>query len=220
MKSRGVVAAALVAAFALAMASPAATAQSGIGVWNVPPTFSDVRVGLSGDYVVVNVTIYDPNSGIDIYSLNVLVVDGEGDVVANVSYFQHSANTTTDVNDRFVDNYGGHLIAARCDVDRFVGNFIQNNTVRVTFVMGQFQGKTIRIIALDNPGDSAFYEGPFSSEYRPPPLIEAKYQIYLIAVSLLASAGGSMVFVYRRVLSNRLARKIENIERSASEEGD
>jgi hypothetical protein len=220
MKARGITAAALVMAFVLALAVPPARAQSGVGVWGIPPTFSDIRVGLVGDYVEVNVTVYDQNGGLDIYTLNVLVVDADGGTVANVSYFQHDNNATMDVNDRFVDHAGGNLVPQRCLVDRFTGDYVKNNTIRVIFVLDQFQGKTIRVLASDNTWRSAYHEGPFSSEYRPPPIIEAKYQIYLVAVSLLVSAGVSMFFAYRRVLSNRLARKIEQIERGSAEEAD
>jgi hypothetical protein len=220
MRARSLIAAALVAAFVLALAIPGARAQSGVGVWGIPPTFSDIRVGLTGDFVEVNVTVYDQNGGLDIYSVNVLVVDGSGNEVANVSYFQHDTNTTYDVNDRFVDNAGDTLQSQRCTVDRFAGDYVKNNTIRIIFVFSQFQGKNIKVLASDNTWRSCYYEGPFSSEYRPPPIIEAKYQVYLVAVSLLASAGGSIFFVYRRVLSNRLARKIEKIERGAAEEAD
>jgi hypothetical protein len=220
MRVRGLAAATLVTAFILALAGSVVRAQSGVGVWGIPPTFSDIKIGLSGDYVEVNVTVYDQNGGLDIYTINMVVLDGSGNVVANASYYQHDTNTTYDVNDRFVDNAGGHLLGTRCIVERFTGDYVKNNTIRVIFVLGQFQGKIIKVLASDNTWRSANYEGPFSSEYRPPPIIEAKYQVYLVAVSLLSSAGGGIFFVYRRVLSNRLARKVEKVERQGAEEAD
>ncbi|MFH0815380.1 MAG: hypothetical protein V1934_00985 [Methanobacteriota archaeon] len=221
MKARSMFAVALVATFVLALAIQGAKAQSGVGVWGIPPTFSDIRVGLNGDYVEVNVTVYDQNGGLDIYNVNVLVIDGSGDEVANVTFFQHDTNTTYDVNDRFVDNAGGTLQAGRCIVDRFVGDYVKNNTIRIIFVFEQFQGKTIKVLAADNTWRTAYYEGPFSSEYRPPPIIQEEYQVYaLVAVSLTASAIPAGFTLYKRVLSNRLARKIEKIERKGAEEAD
>ncbi len=219
MKGRGYVTAALVTAFVLALAVPAAHAQSGVGVWGIPPTFSDIHIGLSGDYVEVNVTVYDQNGGLDIFSINVVVIDGDGGIVANASYFQHDSNSTYDVNDRFADHAGGHLNVQRCTVDRFTGDYVKNNTIRIIFVFSQFQGKTIRLLASDNTWRTAFHEGPFSSEYRPPALITEEYQVYaLVAASLMAAAVVAGFLFFRRGNSNKLARKIEKIESQHAED--
>jgi hypothetical protein len=220
MKSRGYVAAALVAAFVLALAAPAARAQSGVGVWNVPPMFSDIHIGLSGDFIEVNVTVYEQNGGTDLFSVNIAVLDGNGVTVVDASYFQHDSNSSYDINDRFVDNEGGRLSAQRCVVNRYVVDFLVNNTVtQIILVFSQFQGKTIRVTATDNPGDIAFHEGPFSSEYRPPALITEEYQVYaLVAASLMAAAVVAGFLFFRRGNSNKLARKIEKIESQHAED--
>jgi hypothetical protein len=218
---RGAYVAAAVAVALLAAVAAPASAQSGVGVWNAPPTFYDIKVGEVLGYVVVNVTISDQNGRADLFYLTVVVVDGNGDVVSNVTYSQHDTNTSYDtIHDVFTDSQGGFLVEDRCIVQRFSGLnwFRDNNTLQIEFWMEQFQGKTIRVTGVDVKHATCFSEGPFSSAYRPEPAVR-DVRIPL-GVSLIVAAIVSMFFVYRRLLSNRLAKKIAGIERAHAEEGD
>lgn len=222
---RGFAAAAMVAIIVLA--GTVARGDSGVGVLNNPPTFLDISVGDYQDYIVININVSDTNGWRDVFYVNLEILDGDGNVVENATYSQHDTNTTYDVlNDLFTENSGSSLSQELCDVQRYssLGTgvesyfFYENTTLYIRFGFSQFQGKTLRVTGVDIQHATCFYEGPFSSTYRPEPFVKEKDLVILVSVSILMAIGGSLIFAYRRGLSNRMARKIEAIERKHAEE--
>ena len=208
-------------ALALVVASGLVRADSGVGVLNTPPTFLDISVGDADGYIVVNINISDGNGWKDVFLVNVVILDGNGAVVENATYQQHDTNTSYDVvNDKWTDNYGENLAADRCAITRYFNTswYLENNTLNLKFYFDQFQGKTISVTGIDVRHESCISEGPFSSTYRPEPLVKKEIEVIaLISVSVIAAIILGLVMTYRRVLNNRLARKIETIERSHAE---
>ncbi|GEM_PF-1322118 len=199
------------------MTSPPAR-SAGIGVYNTPPNFISITI-TENDGIVVRVNVSDYNGWEDIYLVNLSVFNNKGVIVEQVTYQQYPANNSNTRIDRFVENTGDYFVPPDPDdpygtshVRRYHGVnwFTDNTTQEVVFVFTPFAGSRLHIIVEDTKGYTAEHDGPFTSKYRAPPLLENR--VIPVAISLLVASIGSTAAVVNRYHANKMARRISQMK--------
>lgn len=174
-------------------------AQQGVGVWGIPPSFSKVIVTNDGGGLQLDITLYDQNGGLDIFETTVEIFDDSGEILANATYRQHDGVLVYDVEDLFIDNYGGHLSTSDCEVVRTDGDYIQNNTLRVVFSFDDMEGSAaVKIFSVDHLGFSCFLETPVVTSDVPSTIYDNWFAIILADVLFLLIAVTLCIWYFSR----------------------
>ena len=198
------------------------SAQSGIGVDNDGPSFTEISIVEVDDVIFVDVIVRDLNGWNNIYSINVTVYDEQSRIISRVNFTQY-ANLTTDIlfaqfnQDKRYGEYLNGEFSTSTYVE--ISPWNPDNTVipiglSVRFAYNKFAGNTIEILCTDKAENplSCDYSGPFSAEYTPPSVFGDNVAIP-ISLSGVIAALGALFMAYRRFKNNKLARAVEASER-------
>jgi len=80
-----------------------------IGVSNDPPSWVDIYVDDSNGMILVHVSLKDLNGWNDIYNVTLVVLDGNGAEICNITYSQYNDLDSTIAVIDWVQNVGNFL---------------------------------------------------------------------------------------------------------------
>lgn len=207
--------------------------QGGVGVLNDGPTFVDISVEEEDEKIYVHVVLRDLNGWTNIYLVNVTVFDNLDNPISQVIYRQYGSPSDNTPVIQWEEIEGELLIREESNWNVtemypwVVPDYaVENVGLDVTFIYTSFPGDHISIIALDKGETNATgvqvkllnctYEGPFSAEFTPPPMIENF--IIPLSVSLIIAAAAAVILTWRRYYSNKIAKAIEAKEAPSKED--
>ena len=185
----------------------------GIGVSNDPPSMVDVFVDDHNGLIMVHISLRDLNGWSDIYNITLVVLDGNGQEICNITYKQYTDLDATIAVIDWVETTGNYWDEDSSGylpvhVDEWEDNSIGPIGLNVSFALTPFSGEVIKIDAYDMKEARCGYQGPFSADYEIPPYFDEDVNIP-IGISFMAAIIGAGFIVYRRMNSNKLAKLIE-----------
>ncbi len=203
----------IVFSLTLVMIPEAVDAQAGVGVSNDPPAMVDIFVDDHNGLIMVHVSLKDLNGWSDIYNITLVVLDGNGNEICNVTYKQYTDLDATIAVIDWVQTKGDYLDEDNSgylpvEIDEWEENSIDAVGLNVSFALIPFSGDIIKINAYDMKEARCGYEGPFSADYEIPPYFGDDV-VVPIGISFMTAIIGAFFIVYRRMKNNKLARLIE-----------
>ncbi len=194
-------------------------ADGDIGVSNDPPSWVDILVDDHNGLILVHVSLKDLNGWNDIYNVTLVVFDGHGNELCNITYKQYNDLDSTIAVIDWVQNRGDFLDEDNSYYDPIdiapwnPDNAIDSVGLNVTFALTTFSGERIKIDAYDMREARCGYEGPFSADYEIAPVFDGDDVVIPIGISAICALLGALFIVYRRIKSNKMARLIEGGEK-------
>ncbi len=186
-----------------------------IGVSNDPPSWVDIFVDDHNGMIMVHVSLKDLNGWNDIYNVTLVVLDGHGDEICNITYKQYNSLDSTIAVIDWVENVGSYwnedesyyepVDIAPWNPD----NAIDSVGLNVTFALYPFSGEVIKIDAYDMREARCGYQGPFSADYEIAPVWDGEDVVIPIGISAICALIGALFIVMKRMKSNKMARLIE-----------
>lgn len=198
-----------------------ASAQTGVGVWNSPPTFTSIDLRDDNEVITLIINVSDYNGWGDLFQVTVEITDQDRVPIQQAVFQQYATNTSTVRIDRFdqpISSPNLYLDVEMSRVTRYPGTdwYNENNTLGITFVFRPFGGTYIHIKAEDKRGLYAVHDGPFTPKYvgvdLTPPFFGEDTVVPLAISTTVATVGGAAAVVDRRG-SNKMARRIERMRR-------
>ncbi|MFO7619433.1 MAG: hypothetical protein R6W91_07275 [Thermoplasmata archaeon] len=188
--------------------------QGGIGVDNDGPSFMDISINEVDDVIFVNVEVRDLNGWNDMFSINVTILDNQGNPISRVNYMLYPNLASTSVAaiiwNQTVGEYLDRTQSTWMPIPVSPWNPDNAATeigLRVSFAFNKFSGESINILAMDRGQLTCEYNGPFSAEYTPAPVFDNV--AVPISLSSAIAAVAALFLVFRRHSNNKLAKAVE-----------
>lgn len=182
-------------------------------VANDPPSWIDLYVDDINGITQVHIALRDLNGWDDIYNVTIMVFDGHGSVICNITYSQYPSLDSETPAISWDEKVGGYLNRTESywspvDIWPWVPPASTDMIgLNVTFGLHSFSGDIIRVIAYDKAETKCEYLGPFSSDYEIPSYFPPGYK-YPISISTIVALIGAGILTIRRYYSNKLAMSI------------
>jgi len=134
-----------------------ADGNAGVGVMNVPPTFSDIRIMQQDNSVRIYLTLSDYNSWMDIYKVKILLEHNDN-IVASFLFQQYEDEDSYEPINRFTDELNLNLLQIKsCDAhhaDESV-TISERCHLNLRFVFNASYFSQLHVITEDRVGDTA-----------------------------------------------------------------
>jgi len=139
--------------------------EAGVGVLNVSPQYNIIRLMQQDDTYRIYLTVSDYNSWDDIQSINVILMDDNGEK-AKFIYKQYKDNITYEKINEFSENSKENLlIIKKCSYDHSNGEDIEDKcNLNLLFVFQKTWFTYLNIIAYDRNGATATIQIDYTSE--------------------------------------------------------
>ena len=144
----------------------ASAGKAGVGVLNVDPKFSEIRVVQQDNSFRVYITASDYNSWEDIYTVSVILED-YGTQTAEFLFKQYEDETKYNKIDEFSENpEGSLLIKERCSVQRSdeLETISDKCELNLIFVFNMVWFSQLNIVISDREGGTATANIDYSAE--------------------------------------------------------
>jgi len=143
--------------FILVLPTLKADGNAGVGVMNVSPNFSDIKIMQQDNSVRIYLTLSDYNSWMDIYKVKILLEHNE-QIVASFLFQQYENEESYEPINLFIDELNLNLLQIKsCDVhhaDESV-TISERCHLDLRFVFNASYFSKIHVIAEDRVGDTA-----------------------------------------------------------------
>ena len=140
--------------------------EAGVGVLNVSPQYNFIRLTQQDDTFRIYLTVSDYNSWEDIQSINVILMDENGEK-AEFIFQQYKDNITFDKINEFSEKSkeNNFLVIKKCSFDISNGEEIEDKcNLDLLFVFQKIWFTNLDIIAHDRNGETAIIQLDYSSE--------------------------------------------------------
>lgn len=139
--------------------------NAGVGVLNVPPQYSIIRLVQQDNFIRMYITVSDYNSWQDILSVSVILEDS-GAEKAKFIFKQYADKTSYELINEFSENPQGNLLdLKRSSYDTSNGNTVEEKcNLGLLFVFQSTWFTKIKVIAMDRGGSTANIDLDYTSD--------------------------------------------------------